>query len=142
MTATSVAPLTEAVTVTIPGTPCFSYSPNTRTHWRVRAAEARAIKDATILACREAGSPQVHGPVELVWAIYTDRRRHEMDVTNAIACLKAHEDGLVQAGVIDGDTPNIVRSISVVQIPWADHRVNGGEIVLMVTPVADAPGGT
>jgi hypothetical protein len=140
MTAPSVAPLTEAVTITIAGTPCFSYSPNTRTHWRVRAREAREIKEATILACREAGSPQIHGPVTLEWHIAAAKRRQFMDRTNAIACLKAHEDGLVAAGVIDADTQDIVTDIYVGQHLWQTHKCNGGFVTVIVTPVADAPG--
>jgi hypothetical protein len=121
MTAPSVAPLTEAVTVHIPSAPAYALSPNSRVHWRVKHRQSVAVKEATQMAC--IGVPALHGPVVLTWTIFLGKSGRRCDIDNLIPCLKPCQDMLALCGVIDGDTPDVVRQIVIAdQVLWATHR--------------------
>lgn len=135
MTATTAR--TIALTLTIPGTPAYAWSPNSRAHWRVKHQESEAVKWAVRLAWREAMQRDpdlrpMHGPVRLIWGINLAKRRKFMDRTNATATLKIHEDALVELGIIDGDTPDIVTDIKIHQFLYTEHRIAEGEIEVTI----------
>ena len=116
-----------SVTLTIPGRPAYSLSPNSRVHWRTQRAESKHAKYLTTLLCRDV--EPIHGPVRILWGIHLASRRKFMDRDNATATLKPFMDGLVEAGIIDGDTPDIVTAIEVQQLLYkVDHTIAEGEI--------------
>jgi crossover junction endodeoxyribonuclease RusA len=93
---------------------------NQRLHWRERATRTAAIRSTTrFMAHRipELGRCEV----ELTW-IVTDRRRRDAD--NIVPTLKAMCDGLVDAGVVSDDTPNLmVKRMPEIRIGASPHMV-------------------
>jgi len=110
----------DAIEITIPAGPAYSISPNSRKHWRTKAAETKHLKQVTMLACL--GADPIPGPVDLHWTIYLGKLRRPMDRDNATSTMKPAMDGLVKAGVIEDDTSEIVRAITVDQVKWATHK--------------------
>ena len=131
------------VTLTIPGTPAYSLSPNGgRKHWSVRYQETETVKGFVAWAIAEkfCGFPdQFRGPVRLHWTVYLDKGRKRLDNDNMLACLKAHQDGIVYRGVIPDDSPKwIPETPTVEQIAWGQHK---GEPRIVVTITDAATGG-
>jgi hypothetical protein len=125
----------EKTIITIPGTPAYALSPNSRVHWRVKHKETAQAKHDTAYAIRYHEAEPIHGPVTIHWGIYLARRRRFMDRDNAIATLKPHMDQLVASGIIDADTPDIVIDIKITQFLYnVDHTVEAGEIDVVITP--------
>jgi hypothetical protein len=64
------------------------------------------------------------------------RRRKFMDKDNATATMKPYLDGLVECGIIEGDTPDIVTDITIWQFLYGvDHPIEGGEIDCIIEEV-------
>ncbi|MER5388359.1 hypothetical protein [Saccharopolyspora sp. NPDC002686] len=79
---------------------------NQRLHWRTRAQLTRTIRNAAAVRARNAKVPALgRCAVRLVWTV-TDRRRRDAD--NLVPTLKACADGLVDAGVVADDTPELM----------------------------------
>lgn len=80
------------------------------THWAVRASREEWRLKAWASARRQELEP-VRGPVRLrvTWHFKVNRRR---DLDNLIAGLKPVLDGLVDAGLIEGDDTRTVREIT------------------------------
>ena len=79
-------------------------SENHRIHWRVRAA---TVKDVRLQAALKARDVPVMSAcaVSLVWVVKDKRRR---DSDNLVPTLKAMCDGIVDAGVVSDDTPDLM----------------------------------
>jgi hypothetical protein len=97
--------VSEAVIV-VPMLPAPALSANSRAHWRVRAAAARALRECACLATIAAladpatGASAFRGvrePVELSAVIAWSGRRQAADPTNAPHLLKAAIDGISDA---------------------------------------------
>jgi hypothetical protein len=130
--------------LTIPGTPAYGLSLNSREHWTKQRKASRDAKWAVKAALAEAEhegrawKEPIHGPVTITWGIHLARRRKFMDKDNATATLKPFMDALVENGIIDGDTPDIVTDIKIVQFLYkVDHTVEEGEIDVIVTPIQE-----
>lgn len=121
-----------ATVISFPWQPAYSLSPNSRKHWRVQRQEARDAKWA--VACAATGVAPVSGPVVLTWTVYKAKGRKTLDRDNLIPCLKPFMDGLVECGIIDGDTPDIVTAIYVEQVSYQDHGGPLGEIECRIEP--------
>ncbi|MEU5848955.1 hypothetical protein [Saccharopolyspora shandongensis] len=79
---------------------------NQRLHWRTRAELTRMIRTAAAVRARNAKVPALGCcAVRLVWTV-TDRRRRDAD--NLVPTLKACADGLVDAGVVVDDIPELM----------------------------------
>ena len=104
---------------------------------RVKHKDSRELRDETIRICCLVYIYPIHGPVDLHWTIRLAKGRRVMDRDNATATLKPAMDGLVAAGVIDGDTAKIVRAITVDQVIWSDHR-GQPEICVTITPARES----
>jgi hypothetical protein len=133
-------PTTEATVISIPAQPAYSLSPNSRAHWRKRHLESREAKAIVRIEwgnmTHGAFTPlqPVHGPVLLTWTVYKGKGRKSLDRDNLIPCLKPFMDGLVECGIIDGDTPDIVTAIHVEQVSYQDHGGPLGEIECRIEP--------
>ncbi len=98
---------------------------NQRQHWRQRAPITRQVRNAArLLAHAEQIPPLGRCTVGLVWTV-TDRRRRDAD--NLVPTLKACADGLVDAGIVADDTPDLMRK-------WMPeiHLGDGQALVLTV----------
>lgn len=107
--------------------PPIGCQPHAKGHWRPKAAatklhreEARMYGIASNL--RLSGMVRIHHDwymgktkAELFTGGRSDRRYHPLDIGNAIAALKAAIDGLVDAGVLPGDTHK--------QVQWGECRL-------------------
>lgn len=89
--------------------------PNTYRHWTKKSAAARTYREEAHLLARAAHSgPPFDEPVivSCEWfmgktaaqKLGADRRYRPLDTANAIASLKAAIDGIVDAGVLTGDS--------------------------------------
>src|SRR5690349_8566357 len=61
------------VSLTIPGTPAYSLSPNSRSHWRVKHRETEAAKWDVKMAIADTFcgfAPKLRGPVCLHWTVF------------------------------------------------------------------------
>lgn len=123
----------EPITITIPASPAYALSPNARTHHMAKYHASEQLKVDTYWVAQEADT--LTGPVTLDWIIRLPKRRYAMDWDNAIATLKPAMDGLVMAGVIEDDNTTIVTRIGLTQIGWAKHKIDGGELVVTITPI-------
>ena len=86
----------------------FSFSPpltaNQRLHWANRADKTKTLRTLTAYHARrfpELGKCRV----TLTWYVKTKHRR---DADNIVPTLKAMCDGLVDAGVVTDDTPDLM----------------------------------
>lgn len=76
---------------------------NQRLHWAKKAALTKQVRAASFWAAKDAGIPTCDRVrVTLTWFVRTTTRR---DSDNVVPTLKALCDGLVDAGVVDDDTP-------------------------------------
>lgn len=77
---------------------------NQRLHWRERADRTAGVRTSARLLARRI--PYLgRCEVSLVWVV-TDRRRRDAD--NIVPTMKAMCDGLVDAGVVSDDTPDLM----------------------------------
>ena len=88
---------------------------NQRLHWR---AKARLTKEVRTLAAHRASGVYPMGKcrVTLTWIVTTSHRR---DADNVVPTLKAMCDGLVDAGVVTDDTPDLMEKLMpvIVKVP-------------------------
>ena len=101
---------------------------NRRVHWAVRHSATSKARTAAFYAAKQSGlARQPAGTIpKLTWAFYPpDNRRRDM--SNAIAAVKSHQDGIADAlGIDDSHFLNHypVRFSGV---------VDGGQVVVVVT---------
>jgi Holliday junction resolvase RusA-like endonuclease len=78
---------------------------NQRLHWRMKAL---LTKDVRALTAQKAAHipPMKACAVSLNWIVNDKRRR---DADNIVPTLKAMCDGLVDAGIVPDDTPELMR---------------------------------
>jgi crossover junction endodeoxyribonuclease RusA len=77
---------------------------NQRIHYMAKARETRKLRDLTRVKARDI-PPLGYCKVSLTWFVVINRRR---DVENITPTLKAMCDGLVDADVVDDDTPEFM----------------------------------
>jgi hypothetical protein len=103
---------TQTLTVTIPVPLNRALSPNARGHWSAKARATQAARAATRYAFRavlDLNDPgacfqRARWPLTLDWEIGLAKGQRRQDDTNAIASLKAYEDGVASAiGMDDRD---------------------------------------
>lgn len=82
---------------------------NQRIHWRTKAALTKQVRAASFYAAKQAGILHCDKVrVTLTWFVRTSNRR---DADNVVPTLKACCDGLVDAGVVPDDTPDLMEKI-------------------------------
>lgn len=101
-------------------------------HWSVKARTIRTVRGTgRILAARVPHFDRVR--VELEWVVTT---RHKRDVENVVPTLKALCDGLVDADVVDDDTPAYMDK----PMPSIRYEPGGrARMVLRITPIPATP---
>lgn len=81
-------------------------SMNDRRHWSVKSRWSKALRQTSWALARSARIPAMAAcSVQLVYCPATKRRRDE---DNIFATLKPLADGLVDAGVVPDDTPDLM----------------------------------
>jgi Holliday junction resolvase RusA-like endonuclease len=108
----------------IPGTPAYSLSPNSRTHWAVKQRETRHARSLVmaVLSFRRDIS-RFTGPVQVAWTIYLPKGGKRRDTDNILPCCKPYLDQIVFAGIIPDDSPKYIpETPTVEQITWGEHR--------------------
>lgn len=78
---------------------------NQRMHWAAKARLTADIRRAAMLLARAAKLPRSVDHVTVALH-YTPRDRRRRDADNLVPTLKAACDGLVDAGLVDDDTPD------------------------------------
>jgi crossover junction endodeoxyribonuclease RusA len=79
---------------------------NDRGSWRASAGTIASIRRTANLLTRAAGVPTLdHVTVQLIWTVPDRRRRDE---ENPVSTLKPWCDGMVDAGVVPDDTPDLM----------------------------------
>lgn len=76
---------------------------NDRSHWAVKAAHTRAVRDTVTTLLRQARVPALTSPVH-VELRYTPRDNRRRDRDNLVATFKPCADAIVAHGVIPDDT--------------------------------------
>ena len=123
-----------ATVLTILGTPAYSLSPNSRTHWAVKSRENRDAHWRVKLALGDNPINPITTPYRLHWTVYLERGGKKRDRDNAVACLKAHMDALVREGILPGDSPRWLIDVPTIeQIVWGTHR-GDARIVVRIEP--------
>ncbi len=79
-------------------------------HWRERTQWADTGHTALWAAVVEAKTKPVTGPVHLTFTPHMRGRKY--DTMNYVFTAKILEDGLVREGILKGDTPRYVRSVT------------------------------
>src|SRR5690554_5471579 len=80
---------------------------NQRMHWRQKAEITKTVRAVTAL--KAARIPALGKcRVTLTWVVTTKRRR---DADNIVPTLKAMCDGLVDAGIVADDTPDLMEKV-------------------------------
>ena len=93
----------ETVTITL-RLPPKSLSPNSRSHWRVRATATRNYRQVAACAAMVAlGSFRPRWTSATILAQFYHAQRRTRDDDNLISSLKAARDGLVDAGLLADD---------------------------------------
>lgn len=96
-------------------------------------AHARLVRAVRTVTKRYAGLYQVPAlercTVALTWYVLTSHRR---DTVNLADTLKAMQDGLVDAGVVSDDTPDVMNTImpAIVRVDPLKHRAGWMELVI------------
>ncbi|WKW86371.1 rusA-like resolvase [Gordonia phage Budski] len=80
---------------------------NQRMHWRKKAAVVASVRQAVYVLARNARVPQNCAHVD-VSLHYTPRDVRRRDADNLVPTLKAACDGLVDAGLVADDTPDLM----------------------------------
>jgi len=89
---------------------------NQRQHWTAKARTTRVVRHRASFAARALRIPPLgRCSVSLTWVV-ADRRRRDAD--NLVPTLKALCDGLVDAGVVTDDTPDLMHK----HMPRIEHR--------------------
>ncbi|RKT82736.1 hypothetical protein SAMN05421805_104207 [Saccharopolyspora antimicrobica] len=102
---------------------------NQRMHWRPKAEITKNVRHTAATLSRDAKVPALgRCAVRLVWTV-TDRRRRDAD--NLVPTLKACADGLVDAGVVTDDIPELMTK----HMPEIE-RGDALGLVLIVEPLA------
>jgi len=84
-------------------------NPNGRAHWHTKATATANVRQRVAALCRAARIPRLdYAEIELHLAPPTRAKR---DAVNLCLVLKASEDGVRDAGVIDDDTPQHIRPL-------------------------------
>ena len=96
---------------------------NGREHWRAKAEKVASVRAAVHLAAGPGHRIPAMERVEVTLTYYPrDKRRRDAD--NLVATLKACCDGIVDAGVVADDTPDLmVKHMPVVAPPDGDPRL-------------------
>jgi len=94
-----------------------------REHWKKRGD--RVQKYANWIAARRPA--KAASPVRI---IYTRYSVHRMDPDNAAASFKCWGDALVQAGVLDDDSPDIIQDFTVRSRRCSEYRKQRTEITI------------
>lgn len=82
---------------------------NQRLHWAQKKNLTKRVRAETAIKARDAQIPALGTcTVTLTWHVNTTHRR---DADNIVPTLKAMCDGLVDAGVVEDDTPNFMHKI-------------------------------
>ena len=93
------------LTITLP-LPDPVLNPNGRKHWRaIAAAKKKARENARIHALAALGRRTPPRWKEAIWSAtfyFKDARRRDKD--NFISAMKAHRDGVADAGVVENDS--------------------------------------
>lgn len=99
------------------------YSANSRVHWRKKAELVRTWRHASAMLARSMDIPRLDRAVVSLDLWPHDKRRRDPD--NLVpGVLKPAVDGLVDAGVLDDDTPEFVRLVMpVIHPPRKDRQV-------------------
>lgn len=93
---------------------------NQRLHWRRRADLTRTVRHE--VAIRAAGKGPLDPPIT-VCLHYRPRDRRRRDADNLVPTLKACADGLVDARLVDDDTPDLmVKLMPVIHAPDGPAR--------------------
>ncbi len=100
------------VTVEIPLPPRHC-KPNQYCHWRTRGDAAKQYRTEAFYCVRQHPTKPFPGPVRLTVAFYMGGKRNDgryrpYDVGNGISSLKAACDGIVDSGLIQGDTHKVL----------------------------------
>ena len=80
---------------------------NSRQHWRRKAKDVAAVRQAACMLAKAARIPAL--PRIAVELHYAPRDRRRRDVINLVATLKPTEDGIVDAGIVPDDTAQYVQ---------------------------------
>lgn len=81
-------------------------SPNTRSHWAVKAKAVKAARTAAFLESKrvlEGRTAPRWKKARITAAFFLAGRRKTPDPDNAIAALKAYQDGAADAGIVEND---------------------------------------
>lgn len=97
---------------------------NGREHWRAKAAKVAAVRASTHLAVAVATFAATMPERIDVTLTYYPRDKRRRDADNLVATLKACCDGIVDAGVVADDTPDLmVKHMPVILPPDGDPRL-------------------
>lgn len=103
------------LTITLP-LPDKCMSPNARTHWwpkqKATAKHRNASYISALVALAEVGEKAPQWKSASFQATWFKRTKHKLDQTNATGMLKAAEDGLEDAGIVENDSG----------VEWAPHE--------------------
>lgn len=94
----------DPIRITVPFDP-HRLSSNQRLHWGERARRTQAVRTAARWAWRQAGEPQMDGPVRVSMLV---RRGRPIDADNAVSGSKAARDALFVKGITPDDSPQWV----------------------------------
>jgi crossover junction endodeoxyribonuclease RusA len=94
---------TDALVITIPGTPDRCLSQNARVHWGNRARATKQARNDAYYACRNANAEmwEPAPPITIYAVIAWEKGRRMCDQTNALGLLKATVDGIADAIGVD-----------------------------------------
>jgi hypothetical protein len=112
------------LTITVPIQIDRGLTPNGRVHWRTKSRLVREARETARLATLEVVSPNApyecfqtsQWPLTLHYVIGLGKRRRPMDETNAIAAMKAIEDGIADILAVN-DKHFVVGSMTQVRDP-------------------------
>lgn len=107
-------------------------SMNDRDHWRVHRRKVAMVRNSVHLLVSQARVPKLERCV--VQLMYAPRDRRRRDTDNLAHVLKAACDGVVQAGVVADDTPDLM----VKPEPRIVDPLPGGRMWLVITDLAGA----
>jgi Holliday junction resolvase RusA-like endonuclease len=111
------------VTITIPGEPAWSLSPNARCHWAVKQRDKNEAQLALWAAIQGRKPMMFLHPVRLHWTVYLRKGGKKRDIDNLLPCLKAHLDGMVAFDILyDDSTKWIPEMPTVEQVLWSNHK--------------------
>ena len=83
---------------------------NDRSHWLVKAKTTALIRNGTCVTVTGAHLPR-DLPSITVEMVYRPRDKRRRDADNLVATFKACCDGIVDAGVVPDDTPDLMRKL-------------------------------